>query len=49
MHTLKQATNCYLKNEKKKLKTNELLSELDLSFPLKRDTQVLIACGYFDV
>lgn len=22
---------------------------MDLSFPLKRDTQVLIACGYFDV
>lgn len=26
-----------------------MLSELDLPFPLRRDTQVLIACGYFDV
>ncbi len=31
------------------MKTNELMSELDLPFPLRRDTQVLIACGYFDI
>ncbi|MBT2588357.1 hypothetical protein [Arthrobacter sp. ISL-95] len=27
---------------------NEILSELDLPFPFRRDTQMLIACGYFD-
>lgn len=27
---------------------NELLSELDLPFPFRCDTQMLIACGYFD-
>ncbi|WP_159101457.1 hypothetical protein [Paenarthrobacter aurescens] len=31
------------------MKSNQLLSELDSSFPVKRDAQVLIACGYFDV
>lgn len=36
------------KNEEQKLKTIELLSELDLPFPIRRDAQVLIACGYFD-
>jgi hypothetical protein len=43
-----QVSNWNLKIEEQEMRANKLLSELDLPFPFRRDTQVLIACGYFD-